>query len=690
MQIPVSKQCLMLVLWVFFFLPATVLAECRIQELSDSMAGQVNTADLKLSVLDDPGRLLSLNDVLATPDDKFRPASGVISSLHKGGRVWVKMCLINTSSIYHWVLNVLPAYIESVDVYEAKTLAASPEVTRLPRVGNSYYRGTVFDLNFSDQQEKTLYLRLHFSNRTMADIVLTDRLSMPKVVALDYAGYGLYMGITLLVVFINGALYVWFKEPSYLNYALAALCLSGFTTLMGGYVFQQYQFWGNGSTMSLILLFLSMFFVFFNFFLVGVYQLKEKCRKLYFVLLFASAALVPIAIAALFLSGLTSYRILSVLYFLLIPVYLYLIVADIFFYRRHLVYSFSLLPLIIAFVLTSIRASGLGSFVPFADDLLGMSALIHLILINIVLVRRAWQAESDKVALIRSVLEKSKEYGLNLERKMGLKTKDLLVANRNLSKVAEERRVVEQKLIEAVLFEQKAVQDKREMVAVLSHEMRSPIAVIDLAVTNLKAVMPADNPALNDRLSNIKDSLKRLQLLVDNCIVNDKVTYQYPLKESYVRVDIYKLVDDVVRSIDLYSRVKVICHEGPFELYVEPGFIRIAMSNLIDNALKYSDKTVTVRIASTEDGRISISVQDQGKPIAQQERDNLFGKYYRSKTVLGRPGSGLGLYLVKSIAEAHDGTVELLPLSFPAQGNTFVLYLPYLMTHAIVGSKETE
>lgn len=652
--------------------------------------GRVNTTGLTLSVLDDPGRELLLGDVLQAQAGAFRPVSGVISSAHKGGRVWVRLCLKNTASIDDWVLNVLPDYIESVKGYEVNARKGAPEIIRLSPVENANYRGRVFYLDFSERQEKQLYLELNFSNRTMADIVLADRNAMHKMVAADYAQYGFYLGVTLLVVFINIALYVWFKELSYLYYALAALCLSGFTTLMGGYVFRQYQFWRDELTMPLILLFMSLFLAFFSLFVIHIYQLKAHFKKLYYVLSFSAAALVAVALVSVFLPGLVTYKLLSVFYFVVIPVYLYLILTDILWYRRHLLYSCSLLPLLIAFVLTSLRASGVSAYVPFADNLLGASALIHLVLINIALVRRAWQAESDKRAVLRSVLEKSKEYGVSLERKISLKTKGLLVANRHLNEEVCERKLAEKRLQEAVLFEQKAVQEKREMIALLSHEMRSPIAVIDLAVSNLMTVAPVNDLAWAERLSNIKVSVKKLRMLVDNYITNDRVSHQYSIKENCVGVDIRKLVDEAVHAIDLHSRVKVVCCEAAPVLNVEPGFMRIAISNLVDNALKYSDKAVTVCIATTEDGRVSISVQDQGEPISGEDRGKIFKKYYRSGRMHGRPGSGLGLYLVKSIAEAHEGRVELLPASLARQGNTFVIYLPDVMTQAVAGSKEKE
>jgi two-component system sensor histidine kinase MprB len=83
-----------------------------------------------------------------------------------------------------------------------------------------------------------------------------------------------------------------------------------------------------------------------------------------------------------------------------------------------------------------------------------------------------------------------------------------------------------------------------------------------------------------------------------------------------------------------------------------------AVANLVDNALKFSDEPHGVEI--TVDGTV-IEVADRGQGIAPDDREKVFGRFYRADDARPRPGSGLGLSIVAQIAEAHGATVVLLP-----------------------------
>jgi signal transduction histidine kinase len=102
-----------------------------------------------------------------------------------------------------------------------------------------------------------------------------------------------------------------------------------------------------------------------------------------------------------------------------------------------------------------------------------------------------------------------------------------------------------------------------------------------------------------------------------------------------------------------------------------------ALANLIDNAIKYSDEGCTLRVdARVVDGQLALSVADDGIGIPAEEHARIFDKFYRvgRSDTQGRRGSGVGLALVRHVAEAHHGRVTVE--SEPGHGSRFTLWLP--------------
>src|SRR5439155_27035217 len=97
------------------------------------------------------------------------------------------------------------------------------------------------------------------------------------------------------------------------------------------------------------------------------------------------------------------------------------------------------------------------------------------------------------------------------------------------------------------------------------------------------------------------------------------------------------------------------------------------LANLIDNAVKYSDAGGSVDVAARQVGEVvRVEVRDQGPGVPAEQHSLIFEKFGRAKG--NRPGTGLGLFIARSIAEAHGGTLNIR--SQPGQGATFVLELP--------------
>jgi signal transduction histidine kinase len=104
--------------------------------------------------------------------------------------------------------------------------------------------------------------------------------------------------------------------------------------------------------------------------------------------------------------------------------------------------------------------------------------------------------------------------------------------------------------------------------------------------------------------------------------------------------------------------------------------LRQVIQNLVENAVKYSSAGGEVRlVATTQNGRIQVDVQDEGPGIPLEDQKLIFEKFGRSDAGGGaKPGTGLGLFIARSIVEAHGGSLEVE--SAPEEGSVFTLDLP--------------
>ena len=110
----------------------------------------------------------------------------------------------------------------------------------------------------------------------------------------------------------------------------------------------------------------------------------------------------------------------------------------------------------------------------------------------------------------------------------------------------------------------------------------------------------------------------------------------------------------------------------PCLVHVDPAAVDHAVSNLVDNAIKWSPPGTAVRVV-VENGRVSVS--DHGPGIAREDLPHIFERFYRAPEAQGMPGAGLGLAIVGRVAQANQGTVEVR--TGPG-GSTFTLVFPQI------------
>ncbi|MGZ4310387.1 MAG: sensor histidine kinase [Gaiellaceae bacterium] len=219
---------------------------------------------------------------------------------------------------------------------------------------------------------------------------------------------------------------------------------------------------------------------------------------------------------------------------------------------------------------------------------------------------------------------------------------------------------------------------RADFVSLVSHELRTPMAAVIGSARTLQSRWRELTAAQRESfLELIAGETGRLATLIGDVLDTSRIeagTFSFRFGD----VDLGELVRDSVATAELGSdEVKVVSEvRDPLpSVRGDHERLRQVLMNLIDNAIKYSPAGDDVEVrAYAEDGRVRIDVIDRGPGIAREDQRLIFEKFGRVTAGNARPGTGLGLFIARSIAEAHGGSLEVS--SAPDRGSTFTLDLP--------------
>ena len=219
---------------------------------------------------------------------------------------------------------------------------------------------------------------------------------------------------------------------------------------------------------------------------------------------------------------------------------------------------------------------------------------------------------------------------------------------------------------------------RADFVSLVSHELRSPMATVIGSARTLQQRWRELAPEQRESfLALIADETSRLATLIGDVLDTSRIeagTFSYVFDD----VDVGELVRDVVASAELGQ------DEVPVEATVGESLptirgdrerLRQVLANLVDNAVKYSPAGTPVEVeAATHNGNVIVSVRDRGPGVPAEDQTLIFEKFGRAKAGKAMPGTGLGLFIARSIAEAHGGSLDVR--SSRERGATFTLTLP--------------
>jgi signal transduction histidine kinase len=218
---------------------------------------------------------------------------------------------------------------------------------------------------------------------------------------------------------------------------------------------------------------------------------------------------------------------------------------------------------------------------------------------------------------------------------------------------------------------------RADFVSLVSHELRTPLASVIGSARTLQMRWPVLAADQRDSLlALIADETARLANLVGEVLDTSRIdagSFTYVFAE----VDLAGLLRDAAAAAGVGDDADVVVHI-PRALPVVRGDaarLKQVVGNLIDNAVKYSPEGEQVEVrAMTVNGRVIVDVTDRGVGIRHADQQLIFEKFGRVAGTSSKPGTGLGLYIARAIAEAHGGRLDVT--SAPGSGSTFTLTLP--------------
>jgi signal transduction histidine kinase len=290
--------------------------------------------------------------------------------------------------------------------------------------------------------------------------------------------------------------------------------------------------------------------------------------------------------------------------------------------------------------------------------------------------------DMGRLLLIGSVLGVSALAWIGfLRHRVTRRTAELALSNRQLVREIEERKRAQAELSRALAAEKELSQLKSRFVSMVSHEFRTPLGVIlasaDLLSDYLDTLSPEERA---EQIADIKQSTRHMAALMEDVLLLGRVESgrmgYHP--QSFDLLDFCRrLTDEMMSATSHRCPIELTETEIDTPARGDEALLRHIFHNLLANGVKYSSPGQPVHFGVERDGNEAVfTVRDNGIGICSEDQKHVFEAFFRGKNVGERPGSGLGLVVVKRCVELHGGVIHLE--SALLKGTTVVVRVPLL------------
>lgn len=243
-----------------------------------------------------------------------------------------------------------------------------------------------------------------------------------------------------------------------------------------------------------------------------------------------------------------------------------------------------------------------------------------------------------------------------------------------------------------------ALRTRDEFLASASHDLRNPLAAIRNAADLMQVSMRRDGAIATERLgkciAHVDSAARRMAALIDGFLDVARLRTGAPLDLEMQEIDLVRLVREIVAEVQLMTSRHAVLADFPERLPVlaDPARMHRAITNLVDNAVKYSPQGGEVRLQLVHDaasGEAVLEVADRGVGIPPDELELVFKRFRRGSNVIGRiPGTGVGLAGARQVVEQHGGRMEIH--SVIGEGTRVTVRLPTSSRGAAAPSAQRE
>jgi signal transduction histidine kinase len=226
--------------------------------------------------------------------------------------------------------------------------------------------------------------------------------------------------------------------------------------------------------------------------------------------------------------------------------------------------------------------------------------------------------------------------------------------------------------------QQKVVEMGKDFIANASHELRTPITIIKGFAETLQDLPSISLPMLTEITEKIVRNCHRMDTLVKNLLTLSDI--EYVPDSRFYPCDIVALADNcrhLLLTLSPTTRIDIEKSHDKITIEADPDLLELALMNLLENGVKYSTPPAHLTIYLKRQGdEVLIAIQDRGIGIPQADLSHVFERFYTVNKAHSRRlgGAGLGLSIVKTIIEKHEGTVSVA--SVQGQGTTFTFNIP--------------
>ena len=599
-----------------------------------------------LAVYEDRSGTETINEVASLPDAAFSPRPNGLSAGYTRSVHWLRFAVqAPLGESGDWWLEIHPTYLDDIRLFEADPAHPGEFIER--RTGDMFpfaerelpYRGFLLRISLAENESRLYHLRLQTTSPSLMMIKLWTVKRFNAAVPGEYALLGAAMGLLAIILFIN-LIYSWYQRE-----AINSQYTVYIATVLASSVFVQ----GFAA----------------QFLLPDQPALVNDLQKLSSFLMAAAAG--PLYQSVLLIDR--KQRVLWLLYRTLTFLPLLLLPAIPFGYfteAQRIVISFGAFMALIALgrsvqllrnkaaggmMLVVATMSSVAAFVLANTQMLGLFvghfAVLHIFLIGTI---------GNVIALHLAI-----DARVRAQKMLHQQT----IEQARLSELKADR-------------EMRARNEQANFISMITHEIKTPLAAVAAATDALEILENPPPPGVMTRIERIRRNVQRIDGIFDRYLAMDRIG-NARLDPHFLECSLH---DVIARATRQFTGESQRLHVRPGEdarLVCDTDLVATAILNMIDNAMKYSpaDEPVdlTTRIFQGRD--IVIEVIDRGPGVPDELRDAIFHRYVRAPEFANISGIGVGLSLVRKIAEIHRGNVTVL--NDEDGGARFRLTLPLRM-----------